>query len=61
MRVRRFSVALLILFSSSTVRGETDIAQLQKRVDQLEQLVSVMERRLESLEGARAPHAEPAK
>ena len=60
MRVYRFSVALLILFSGSMARAEMDTAQLQKRVDQLEQLVSVMERRLESLEAARAPHAEPA-
>lgn len=41
-------------------RAEADTAQLQKRVDQLEQLVSALERRLDSLEAARPPHTEQA-
>lgn len=41
-------------------RAETDTAQLQKRVDQLEQLVSVLEHRLDALEGARPMRPAPA-
>ena len=60
MRLFRPALALLMAFSCSMARAGTDTARLQKRVDQLEQLVAVLERRLEAVEAARAPRAEPA-
>ena len=60
MRTRSLSVALLFFCAVSVARADADTAQLQKRVDQLEQLVSALERRLNSLESTRAPRTEPA-
>ena len=54
MSQHRFSVALLALLFCPAVRA-AGIAKLQRRVEQLEQLVSTLEQRLDALEAAHSP------
>jgi hypothetical protein len=54
MSLHRFSVALLALLFCPALRAGGGVAKLQRRVEQLEQLVTTLEQRLDALEATRS-------